>query len=118
MSRPTTSVNSTNGINTEHIPALGSVPSHLVRPAFIAAPAAHRAYVALYHLTSPEVVRSAEWKKAADTPWTQKNAPAYFRDHLRIEWPPLQPAPGSRNYGIRLRGEIGPNGGVCALDQV
>ena len=41
-------------------------------------------YVALYHLASPEVVRSAEWKKAADTPWTQKMRP-HFRDMLRIE---------------------------------
>ena len=33
---------------------------------------------------SPEVVRSAEWKKAADTSWTHKMRP-HLRDHLRIE---------------------------------
>src|SRR5205085_1590960 len=34
--------------------------------------------------TAPEVMRSAEWRKAADTPWTQKMRP-HFRDMLRIE---------------------------------
>jgi hypothetical protein len=41
-------------------------------------------YVALYHLEAPEVVRSDAWRKAADTPWTQKLRP-HFRDHLRFD---------------------------------
>ena len=69
--------------NTEHIPALGSVPGTLCARRYRGIGGTQR-YVALYHLTAPEVVRSAEWKKAADTPWTQKMRP-HFRDHLRIE---------------------------------
>jgi hypothetical protein len=69
--------------NTEHIPALGSVPGTLCARRYRGTGGTPR-YVALYHLTSPEVVHSAEWKKAADTPWTQKMRP-HFRDHLRIE---------------------------------
>src|SRR5437868_810983 len=69
--------------NTEHIPALGSAPGTLCARRYRGTGGIQR-YVALYHLTSPEVVRSAEWKKAADTPWTQKMRP-HFRDHLRIE---------------------------------
>lgn len=69
--------------NTEHIPALSSVPGTSCARRYRGIGGTQR-YVALYHLTSPEVVRSAEWKKAADTPWTQKLRP-HFRDHLRIE---------------------------------
>jgi hypothetical protein len=35
-------------------------------------------------MRAPEVSRSAEWRKAADTPWTQKLRP-HFRDLLRLE---------------------------------
>jgi hypothetical protein len=42
-----------------------------------------RTYLALYHLTGPEVPRSEAWKKAADTPWTQRMRP-HFRDLLRF----------------------------------
>jgi hypothetical protein len=69
--------------NTEHIPALSSVPGTLCARRYRGIGGTQR-YVALYHLNSPEVVRSAEWKKAADTSWTQKMRP-HFRDHLRIE---------------------------------
>jgi hypothetical protein len=41
-------------------------------------------YVALYHFASPEVPSSAEWRKAADTPWTQRLRP-YFRDMVRFD---------------------------------
>jgi hypothetical protein len=69
--------------NTEHIPALGAVPGVLCARRYRGTGGTQR-YVALYHLNSPEVTRSAEWKKAADTPWTQKMRP-HFRDMLRIE---------------------------------
>jgi hypothetical protein len=69
--------------NTEHIPALGSVRGVLCARRYSGTGGMQR-YVALYHLTSPEVTRSAEWKTAADTPWTQKMRP-HFRDMLRIE---------------------------------
>jgi hypothetical protein len=69
--------------NSEHIPALGAVPGVQCPRRYRDAGGTLR-YVALYHLTSPEVVRSVEWRKAADTPWTQKLRP-HFRDRLCIE---------------------------------
>jgi hypothetical protein len=69
--------------NTEHVPALGSVPGVLCARRYRGVGGTQR-YVAVYHLTAPEVVRSGEWRKAADTSWTQRMRP-YFRDHLRIE---------------------------------
>ncbi len=69
----------------EHIPALAVVPGTLSARRFKAGGATggtHR-YVALYHLTSPDVPRGAAWKAAANSPWTDKLRP-HFRDHLRI----------------------------------
>lgn len=69
----------------EHIPALAAVPGTLSARRFKAEGATggtHR-YVALYHLTSPDVPRGAAWKAAANSPWTDKLRP-HFRDHLRI----------------------------------
>jgi hypothetical protein len=42
----------------------------------------HR-YVAIYHLESPDVARSAAWTEAVDTPWTARVRP-HFRDRIRI----------------------------------
>ena len=70
--------------NTEHIPALGSVPGIVCARRYRGEggdPALRRA------LSSDRprgAVRSDAWKKAADTPWTQKLRP-HFRDHLRID---------------------------------
>jgi hypothetical protein len=69
--------------NSEHIPALGAVPGVLCARRYRGTGGTQR-YVALYHLESTEVLRSAEWRKTADTPWTQKLRP-HFRDQLRIE---------------------------------
>ena len=69
--------------NTEHIPALGAVKGVVCARRYRGIGATQR-YVALYHLEASEILRSAEWRKAADTPWTQKMRP-HFRDHLRIE---------------------------------
>ena len=69
--------------NSEHIPALGAVEGVLCARRYRGTGGTQR-YVALYHLESPEVLRSAEWRDTADTPWTQKLRP-YFRDQLRIE---------------------------------
>ena len=68
--------------DSEHIPALAAVPGTLAARRFRAREGSPR-YVALYHLRSPEVQTSAEWKQAANTPWTDKMRP-HFRDHLRI----------------------------------
>ena len=68
--------------NTEHIPALGSVPGTLCARRYRGTGATQH-YAALYHLAGPDVVRSAAWKEAANTPWTEKMRP-HFRDHLRF----------------------------------
>ncbi len=68
--------------NTEHIPALGSVPGTISARRYRGTGATQR-YVALYHLATPDVVRSDAWKTAANTPWTEKMRP-HFRDHLRF----------------------------------
>jgi hypothetical protein len=68
--------------DNEHIPALAAVPGVLCARRFRAT-SANRRYVALYHLVSPEVQATAEWKRAADTEWTRKLRP-HFRDHLRL----------------------------------
>jgi hypothetical protein len=70
----------------EHLPALAKVPGTLsarrYRARDGAAGVTHR-YVAIYHLTSPDVTRSAAWKTAVDTPWTVRVRP-HFRDHFRV----------------------------------
>jgi hypothetical protein len=66
----------------EHIPALAAVSGVLCARRFRSTQGGIR-YVALYHATAPEVVASAEWKKAVETPWTQRMRP-HMRDHLRI----------------------------------
>jgi hypothetical protein len=68
--------------NSEHVPALAAVPGTLCARRYRGSGAAQR-YVALYHLTSPDVPDSPAWKKAANTPWTERMRP-HFRDHLRI----------------------------------
>ena len=66
----------------EHIPALSAVPGVLCARRFRATDG-NRKYVALYHLTGPEVVESAEWKVARTSDWTSRLQPQ-FRDHLRL----------------------------------
>jgi hypothetical protein len=66
----------------EHIPSLAAVPGTLCARRFRDNKGTHR-YLALYHLASPEVTLTPEWKQAAGTPWTERLRP-HFRDHLRI----------------------------------
>ncbi len=66
----------------EHIPALSAVPGTLSARRFRDPTGSHR-YLALYHLTAPEVTLGQAWKDAAGTPWTDRMRP-HFRDHLRI----------------------------------
>jgi hypothetical protein len=68
--------------NKEHLPQLGAVPGVLTARRFQASgPGIEKKYLALYHLTSPDVSRSDAWAKAANTPWTEKMRP-HFRDPL------------------------------------
>jgi hypothetical protein len=66
----------------EHIPALAAVPGVLSARRFRGT-SGNRKYVALYHLASPHVQDSAEWKKARESDWTDR-LKAHFRDHLRL----------------------------------
>ena len=65
----------------EHIPALGAVPGVLCARRFRGT--GNRRYVALYHLETPDVVESDEWKRARQSDWTSRLQPN-FRDHLRL----------------------------------
>ncbi|MEJ0020533.1 MAG: hypothetical protein WDN25_29085 [Acetobacteraceae bacterium] len=70
--------------NAEHLPQLAAVPGVLAARRFCSEEAdRERKYLAMYHLTGPEVVRGEAWKKAANTPWTDRVRP-HFRDLLRI----------------------------------
>ena len=55
----------------EHLPALARVPGVLCARRFEATEGGPR-YVAIYHLTQPEVQASAAWKSAIDTPWSAR----------------------------------------------
>src|ERR671919_92200 len=68
--------------DTEHLPALAAVPGVLCARRFRGS-SGNRKYVALYHLTSPDVVESAEWKQARQSEWTSRLQP-HFQDHLRL----------------------------------
>ena len=65
----------------EHIPALAAVPGVLSARRFRGT--GNRKYVALYSLTSPDVVESAEWKVARESEWSSRIV-KQFRDHLRL----------------------------------
>jgi hypothetical protein len=65
--------------NTEHLPQLAAVPGVLCARRYRGS--GERTYLALYHLANPDVARSEAWRKAADTPWTQRMRPQ-FRDLL------------------------------------
>jgi hypothetical protein len=68
----------------EHLPALAKVPGTLCARFFRSGDerSSHR-YVAVYHLTAPEVPDSPAWRKAADTPWSARMRP-HFQDRVRI----------------------------------
>ena len=65
----------------EHIPALAAVPGVLAARRFRGT--GNRKYVALYHLATPAVQESAEWKQARQSEWTSRLQP-HFRDHPRL----------------------------------
>jgi hypothetical protein len=65
----------------EHIPALSAVPGVLSARRFRGT--GNRKYVALYHLASPDVVESDEWKTARESDWSTRVV-AHFQDRLRL----------------------------------
>jgi len=70
----------------EHLPALAAVPGCLAARRFRirnAVSEGNQRYLALYHLASPDVQSSDAWRKAVETPWTQRIRPQ-TRDRLRL----------------------------------
>ena len=70
----------------EHIPRLAAVGGCLLARRFWirrAVSDGSQRYLAMYHLTSPDVCASKEWEEAAFTPWTHRIRPN-TRDRLRI----------------------------------
>ena len=66
----------------EHIPALLKVPGVLSARRYKSSEGTHR-FVAIYHLTQPEITKTDAWSIAIDTPWSSRIRP-YFQDRIRI----------------------------------
>jgi len=66
----------------EHIPNLLKVPGVLSARRYKSSEGTHR-YVAIYHLTQPEVTKTDAWSVAIDTPWSSRIRPQ-FQDRIRI----------------------------------
>lgn len=66
----------------EHIPALAAVPGVLSARRFRVTVGGPK-YLALYHLTGPEVVESKEWDVARQSDWTSRVTP-HFQDRIRL----------------------------------
>jgi len=66
----------------EHIPALLTVPGVLSARRYKSNEGTHR-YVAIYHLTKPDVTKTDAWSTAIDTPWSSRIRP-HFQDRIRI----------------------------------
>jgi len=62
--------------NTDHLPALTSVPGVYGARRYRAIVGFPK-YLAIYELANADVPKSDAWKKAADSPWTQKMRPRY-----------------------------------------
>ena len=70
----------------EHVPRLAAVSGCLTARRFrieSAVSEGRQRYLAVYHLSSPEVCSSQPWKTAANTDWTVRMRP-HFRDGMRI----------------------------------
>lgn len=70
--------------DTEHVPALARVPGVLRARRFRSTLASGPRYVALYHLTAPGVVASAEWKQASESTPMPPKVRERVTDRLRL----------------------------------
>ncbi|MSP04187.1 MAG: hypothetical protein EXR05_02865 [Acetobacteraceae bacterium] len=66
----------------EHLSALAKVPGTILARRFKSRSGSHK-YLAVYHLTSPDVVTMDAWKEAVNTPWTARVRHTYL-DHFRV----------------------------------
>jgi hypothetical protein len=69
--------------DTEHVPALARVPGVLAARRF-RVPGGQPRYVALYHLTGPEVPSGAAWKAASEATPMPPNVRPHISDRLRL----------------------------------
>jgi hypothetical protein len=69
-------------MDEEHLPRLAKVPGVLSARRFRATESTHK-YLAVYHLTHPEVCSSSAWLEARETAWTHSIRPR-TSDRLRI----------------------------------
>ena len=71
--------------DTEHIPALSSVPGVMAGRRYKAAQAEAKGlrYTAIYHLTGTDVLDGDAWQTAATSPWTERMFP-HFQDLVWI----------------------------------
>ena len=70
--------------DNEHVPALARVPGVLCARRFRNAGTGSPKYVALYHLTSPEVVTGDEWKQASGSTPMPEHIRPQISDRLRL----------------------------------
>jgi len=71
----------------EHLPALSSVPGVIACRRFTAIEGGPK-YLAIYHLTSPAVQTSAEWKQAIDTAWSARVRESFVK-RWRVVYEPI-----------------------------
>ena len=62
--------------NTDHLPALASVPGVYAARRYRATSGVPK-YLAVYELANPELLRGAAWKTAANSEWTLKMRPRF-----------------------------------------
>jgi hypothetical protein len=70
--------------HNEHVPALAGVPGVLCARRFRNTAAGGPKYVALYHLTAPAVVDSAEWKQASGSTPMPEHIRPQISDRIRL----------------------------------
>ncbi len=69
--------------DTEHVPALASVPGVLCARRFRSS-AGGTKYIALYHLASPDVIDTSEWKQASGSTPMPQRVRDKISDRLRL----------------------------------
>jgi hypothetical protein len=69
--------------NTDHLPALTSVPGVYGARRYRATAGSPK-YLAVYELTNADVPKSDAWRKAADSPWTLEMRPRFRNSAMNL----------------------------------
>ena len=69
--------------DTEHLPNLAALPGVLCARRFRSVGGGMHKYVAVYHLVSPDTCETDDWRRASQTPWTDKIG-KHLSDRLRL----------------------------------